>query len=53
MLITRALAAGPEQPGMDTVSPELFFMLLAILVVPLVGWAIYAAVKRSRRAGSA
>ncbi|HEX8164305.1 MAG TPA: hypothetical protein VF601_00790 [Beijerinckiaceae bacterium] len=51
MWISRALAAGPEQPGMDTISPELFFMLLAILIVPLVGWGIYAAMKR-RRAGS-
>ena len=53
MPISRAYAAGPEQPGMGTVSPELFFMLLAILVVPLVCWGIYAAVERSPRAGSA
>jgi hypothetical protein len=49
MLISRAYAAGSEQPGLETVSPELFFMLLAVLGVPLLVWAGYALVTRLRR----
>jgi hypothetical protein len=51
MLISRAYAAGPEQPGMDAASPELFFLLLGIFAVPLALWAAYALIGRLRRAG--